>query len=279
MRVEHPACRCKWRERSRHCPIAVVELAISPPLEEVAASHEANYRRGSVSRLASRPSDSLSLWISSPVSSAISWPSPRNRTSAALRLASTSPSRRSATRSTSSSRPWARAVRAHEPRGQADRRRPRRSSKRRRSRSRRSTAPPSAPALPAQGSPAPCAWVRPTGQFRDSGTILASVEHDNPNMTVIPSDCSVPIPGRVLGGELDIGLALHPEPMTGILSEAAPRRAGRRAGRQTPPPRPGEVHPIGRPRARDGASVPSRASSDLLRPHHGLSSARASSPR
>jgi hypothetical protein len=39
-------------------------------------------------------------------------------------------------------------------------------------------------------------------------------------VTVIPSELfSAEIPGRVLAGELDIGLALHPEPMTGIASE------------------------------------------------------------
>jgi DNA-binding transcriptional LysR family regulator len=61
----------------------------------------------------------------------------------------------------------------------------------------------------------------PPASFETLGTILASVENDNPNMTVIPSEMfSAEIPGRVLVGELDIGLALHPEPMTGILAEA-----------------------------------------------------------
>jgi DNA-binding transcriptional LysR family regulator len=61
----------------------------------------------------------------------------------------------------------------------------------------------------------------PPASFETLGTILASVENDNPNMTVIPSELfSAEIPGRVLGGELDIGLALHPEPMTGIVTEA-----------------------------------------------------------
>ena len=39
-------------------------------------------------------------------------------------------------------------------------------------------------------------------------------------MTVIASELfSAEVPGRVLAGELDIGLALHPEPMTGISTE------------------------------------------------------------
>jgi len=60
----------------------------------------------------------------------------------------------------------------------------------------------------------------PLASFETLGTILAAVENDNPNMTVIPSELfSAEIPGRVLAGELDIGLALHPEPMKGIRSE------------------------------------------------------------
>jgi len=61
----------------------------------------------------------------------------------------------------------------------------------------------------------------PPASFETLGAILAAVENDNPNMTVIPSELfSAEIPGRVLAGELDIGLALHPEPMTGIHTEA-----------------------------------------------------------
>jgi DNA-binding transcriptional LysR family regulator len=60
----------------------------------------------------------------------------------------------------------------------------------------------------------------PLASFETLGAILAAVENDNPNMTVIASELfSAEIPGRVLAGELDIGLALHPEPMTGILRE------------------------------------------------------------
>ena len=60
----------------------------------------------------------------------------------------------------------------------------------------------------------------PLASFETLGAILAAVENDNPNMTVIPSELfSAEIPGRVLAGELDIGLALHPQPMKGIRAE------------------------------------------------------------
>jgi DNA-binding transcriptional LysR family regulator len=60
----------------------------------------------------------------------------------------------------------------------------------------------------------------PPASFETLGTLLATVENDNPNMTVIATELfSAEIPGRVLAGELDIGLALHPEPMSGILTE------------------------------------------------------------
>ena len=60
----------------------------------------------------------------------------------------------------------------------------------------------------------------PLASFETLGAILAAVENDNPNMTVIASELfSAEIPGRVLAGELDVGLALHPEPMTGIRTE------------------------------------------------------------
>ena len=60
----------------------------------------------------------------------------------------------------------------------------------------------------------------PLASFETLGAILAAVENDNPNMTVIASELfSAEVPGRVLAGELDIGLALHPEPITGIRTE------------------------------------------------------------
>jgi hypothetical protein len=60
----------------------------------------------------------------------------------------------------------------------------------------------------------------PPASFETLGAILAAVERDNPTMTVIASELfSAEIPGRVLAGELDVGLALHPEPMKGIRTE------------------------------------------------------------
>jgi DNA-binding transcriptional LysR family regulator len=61
----------------------------------------------------------------------------------------------------------------------------------------------------------------PPASFETLAEILEAVENDNPNMTVIASELfSAEVPGGVLGGELDVGLALHPEPMTGIRTEA-----------------------------------------------------------
>src|SRR5579872_2293363 len=60
----------------------------------------------------------------------------------------------------------------------------------------------------------------PPASFETLGTLLAAVANDSPNMTVVPSELfSVEIPSRVVAGELDIGLALHPEPMRGVESE------------------------------------------------------------
>ena len=60
----------------------------------------------------------------------------------------------------------------------------------------------------------------PAASFETLGSIVAAVQNDNPNMTVVPSELfSAKIPGRVLAGELEIGLALHPEPMRGVRSE------------------------------------------------------------
>jgi len=60
----------------------------------------------------------------------------------------------------------------------------------------------------------------PTAGFETLAAILAAVEHDTPNVTVIASELfSTEVPGRVLAGELDVGLALHPEPMRGVRSE------------------------------------------------------------
>src|SRR5690348_974291 len=60
----------------------------------------------------------------------------------------------------------------------------------------------------------------PAASFGTLGTILAAVEDDNPNMTIVPSEVfSAAIPGRVLAGKVDVGLALHPEPMQGVRTE------------------------------------------------------------
>jgi DNA-binding transcriptional LysR family regulator len=55
--------------------------------------------------------------------------------------------------------------------------------------------------------------------YETLGAILTAVEHDSPNVTVVASELfSSEIPGRVLAGEQDIGLALFPEPMRGVRS-------------------------------------------------------------
>src|SRR6185436_19351650 len=60
----------------------------------------------------------------------------------------------------------------------------------------------------------------PMAGYETLGAILTAVEHDSPNVTVIASESfSAQIPGRVLAGELDVGLALFPAPMRGVRSE------------------------------------------------------------
>jgi len=60
----------------------------------------------------------------------------------------------------------------------------------------------------------------PMAGYETLGAILTAVEHDSPNVTVVASELfSAEIPARVLAGELDIGLALFPEPMRGVRSE------------------------------------------------------------
>jgi DNA-binding transcriptional LysR family regulator len=57
----------------------------------------------------------------------------------------------------------------------------------------------------------------PTANFETLGAILAAVEDDNPNMTIVPSEVfSAEIPGRILAGKIDVGLAVHPEQMRGV---------------------------------------------------------------
>jgi DNA-binding transcriptional LysR family regulator len=60
----------------------------------------------------------------------------------------------------------------------------------------------------------------PPASFETLGAILAAVENDNPDMAVTPSELfSSEIRSRVLAGELDVGLALHPEPVARIRTE------------------------------------------------------------
>jgi DNA-binding transcriptional LysR family regulator len=60
----------------------------------------------------------------------------------------------------------------------------------------------------------------PMAGYETLGAILTAVEHNSPNVTVIATELfSTEIPARVLAGELDIGLALFPEPMRGVRSE------------------------------------------------------------
>jgi DNA-binding transcriptional LysR family regulator len=60
----------------------------------------------------------------------------------------------------------------------------------------------------------------PMAGYEILGAILTAVEHDSPNVTVIASELySAEIPGRLLAVELDVGLALFPEPMRGVRSE------------------------------------------------------------
>ena len=50
--------------------------------------------------------------------------------------------------------------------------------------------------------------------------VLASAEQHDPAVTIIASEVfSAQIPGRVLVGDLDVGLALHPPPMPGVRAE------------------------------------------------------------
>jgi DNA-binding transcriptional LysR family regulator len=57
----------------------------------------------------------------------------------------------------------------------------------------------------------------PMAGFETLGAVLTAVEHDSPNLTVVASEMfSSEIPGRVLAGELDVGIALFPETMRGV---------------------------------------------------------------
>jgi len=60
----------------------------------------------------------------------------------------------------------------------------------------------------------------PSANFETLGAILTAVEYDNPNMTIVPSEVfSAEIPGRVLAGKIDVGLAIYAEQMRGVRGE------------------------------------------------------------
>ena len=59
----------------------------------------------------------------------------------------------------------------------------------------------------------------PMAGYQTLGAILAAVEHDSPNLTVVATEMfSSRISGGVLAGDLDLGLSLLPEPMQGVNS-------------------------------------------------------------
>jgi DNA-binding transcriptional LysR family regulator len=60
----------------------------------------------------------------------------------------------------------------------------------------------------------------PAVSFDTLPALLATAEHDHPELTVLAREhFSAAIPERVLAGDLDIGLALHPELVRGVGSE------------------------------------------------------------
>lgn len=59
----------------------------------------------------------------------------------------------------------------------------------------------------------------PMAGYETLGAILSAVERDSPNLTVLATEhFSSEIPGRVLAGDLDVGIALFPEQMRGVRS-------------------------------------------------------------
>jgi DNA-binding transcriptional LysR family regulator len=60
----------------------------------------------------------------------------------------------------------------------------------------------------------------PPASFETLPALLAAVADDSPNVTVVPSEhFSAEAPARLVAGEIDVGLVLHPERMNGIESE------------------------------------------------------------
>ena len=60
----------------------------------------------------------------------------------------------------------------------------------------------------------------PPASFETLALLLGAVSEDSPNVTVVPSEhFSAEVPARVLAGDIDVGIALHPERMSGVESE------------------------------------------------------------
>jgi len=60
----------------------------------------------------------------------------------------------------------------------------------------------------------------PMAGYETLGALLTAAERDCPNVTVVATELfSAEIPGRVLAGELDVGIAAFPEPMRGVGGE------------------------------------------------------------
>jgi len=60
----------------------------------------------------------------------------------------------------------------------------------------------------------------PVASFDTLPALLATAEQDHPELTVVARELfSAAIPERLLAGDLDIGLALHPQPIGGVRSE------------------------------------------------------------
>jgi DNA-binding transcriptional LysR family regulator len=60
----------------------------------------------------------------------------------------------------------------------------------------------------------------PVVGFDTLPALLATAEHDHPELTIVAREhFSAAIPERLLAGDLDIGIALHPEPVGGVEGE------------------------------------------------------------
>jgi DNA-binding transcriptional LysR family regulator len=60
----------------------------------------------------------------------------------------------------------------------------------------------------------------PVAGFDTLPALLATAEQDHPTVTIVAQEhFSAAMPERVLAGDLDIGVALHPQPLAGVESE------------------------------------------------------------